>query len=133
MWNVVICSNEEAERGQILEYVQHFARENGVEMLVQGSADWSELYELLCQEEPDIIIIAQDGVAGLDTITNIHLPPRKFIWYSDLEFAVQAYRMCVSWFGKKPVTCQKLEQALLRCMEVGSSIENRGGKIFERG
>lgn len=63
-----------------------------------------------------MIIIAQDGVEGLNTLTNIHLPPGKFIWFSDLDFGLQAYRLCVSWFGSKPVTYPKMAQALTRCI-----------------
>lgn len=86
----------------------------------QGAADWPELFEQIKEAEPDIFIIAQDGVDGLNTITGIHLPPGKFIWFSDMDFAVLAYRLCVGWFGKKPVTYRQMEQALTRCMETVS-------------
>lgn len=117
MWNVVVCDGDRAEREQILDYVRNFSGENNKEIEVIGCADWPELYEKLEQAEPDIIIIAQDGVEGLNTITNIHLPPRRFIWFSDLDFGLQAYRLCLSWFGSKPVTYRKMAQALTRCLE----------------
>lgn len=63
-----------------------------------GCAAWLELYERMGQPEPDMIIIAQDGVLDLNTITSIHLPPGKFIWFSDLYFGLQAYRLCVHWY-----------------------------------
>lgn len=117
MQNVVVCDGDKAEREQLLEYIRRFCSGDGREVNAEGCADWPELFERLRQEEPDVILIAQDGVEGLDTITNMHLPPRKIIWFSDLDFGVQAYRLCLSWFGKKPVTYQKLEQALARCIE----------------
>lgn len=120
MWNIAVCSGNNAEREQLLGYVRRFCDERDMELYAQGAADWPELFEQLKEAEPDIIIVAQDGVDGLNTITGIHLPPGKFIWFSDLDFAVQAYRLCVSWFGKKPVTYQLMEQALLRCMETVS-------------
>lgn len=122
MWSVVVCDGDEAEREQLLEYVRRFCDGNKQAVTAEGCADWPELFERLRQTEPDVILIAQDGVEGLNTITNMHLPPGKIIWFSDLDFAVQAYRLCLSWFGKKPVTYHKLEQALERCMErsVGS-------------
>lgn len=43
---------------------------------------------------------------------------RKIIWFSDLDFGVQAYRLCVPFFCKKPVTRYKMEQALTRFMEL---------------
>lgn len=120
MWSVVVCDGNETEREQLLEYIRRFSGEEKREVTLTGCADWPELYERLGQAEPDVIIIAQDGVEGLNTLTNIHLPPRKFIWFSDLDFGLQAYRLCVPWFGSKPVTYQKMAQALTRCIEVGT-------------
>lgn len=120
MWSVVVCDGDETEREQLLEYIRRFGGEKKREVTLTGCTDWPELYERLKQAEPDVIIIAQDGVEGLNTLTNIHLPPRKFIWFSDLDFSLQAYRLCVPWFGSKPVTYQKMAQALTRCIEVGA-------------
>lgn len=117
MWSVVVCDGDETEREQILQYVRRFGGEKKRKVALTGCADWPELYERLGRAEPDVIIIAQDGVAGLNTITSIHLPPGKFIWFSDLDFGLQAYRLCVPWFGSKPVTYQKMTQALTRCIE----------------
>ena len=119
MWSVVVCDSGKKEREQILLFVRRFGDEMKWEVTVKGCADWPELYETLKQGEPDVIIIAQDGVEGLNTITNIHLSPRKFIWFSDLDFGVQAYRMCLAWFGSKPVTYQKMAQAVTQIMETG--------------
>ena len=120
MWSIVVCDGNETEREQLLEYIRRFGGETNEGVSAEGCAGWPELYERLKQAEPDVIIIAQDGVEGLNTLTNIHLPPRKFIWFSDLDFSLQAYRLCVPWFGSKPVTYQKMTQALIRCMEVGA-------------
>lgn len=117
MWSIVVCDGNKAEREQILEYLRLFSNEKKRRVQVQGAEDWSALFELLQQAEPDIIIIAQDGVEGLNTLTNIHLPPKKFVWFSDLDFSLQAYRLCVGWFGKKPVTYQKMIQALTQCIK----------------
>lgn len=125
MQRVVVCDGDSVERKQLLEYIWRFCRENGLEVTAEGCADWPELYEKMRQAEPDVILVAQDGVEGLDTITNMHLPPRKIIWFSDLDFGVQAYRLCLSWFCKKPVTYQKVEQALRRC------VKQEAGKIPE--
>ena len=116
MWSVVVCDGDEAEREKLLEYVRRFSGEKNGEITAEGCADWPELYERLSQAEPDVIIIAQNGVAGLDTVTSIHLPPGKIIWFSDLDFGLQAYRLCLPWFGQKPVTYSKMDQALTRCL-----------------
>lgn len=123
MWSVIVCDGDKWEREQILGYVRIFCKEEKQEVTAQGVADWPELFEKLKQAEPDVLVIAQDGVEGLNTITNIHLPPGRFIWFSDLDFSLQAYRLCVSWFGRKPITYQKLAQALRRCMEEETAAE----------
>ena len=65
---------------------------------------------------------------GLNTITSARLLSRKIIWFSDLDFGLQAYRLCVPFFCRKPVSEQKMEQALSRLMELIT--ENR--KIEEK-
>ncbi|PNV59591.1 hypothetical protein C0033_12545 [Clostridium sp. chh4-2] len=119
MWNIIVCTSDPAEREEILEYVRRFCAQKNQEVSAKGCKNWPELFDMLRQAEPDIIVIAQNGVDGLNLITSIHLPHEKFIWFSDLDFGVQAYRLCLSWFGKKPVTYQKMQQALGRCMGVG--------------
>ncbi|MCC8024442.1 MAG: hypothetical protein LIP16_03965 [Clostridium sp.] len=123
MWSVIVCDGDETEREQLLEYIRRFSGEKIWEVTLTGCADWPELHEKLGQVEPDVIIIAQDGVEGLNTLTNIHLPSRKFIWFSDLDFGLQAYRLCVPWFGSKPVTYEKMVQALTRCIEIAAGTE----------
>lgn len=112
MWNIVICNGNKTEQQQLLEYIKRWCSENDREASVEICSDWTELYEKLSHTEPDTIIIAQDGVTGLDTITSSHFPPSKIIWFSDLDFAMQAYRLCISWFGKKPVSYTMIDKAL---------------------
>lgn len=113
MWSVLVCDSDEAERNEILTYIRRFGAEKNQEVMATGCADWPELYERLGQAEPDVILVAQNGVKGLDILTNIHLPPSQFIWFSDLDFSLQAYRLCIKSFSKKPVTYQKVERALM--------------------
>lgn len=117
MWDVVVCDGNQTEREQLLEYIRRYGSEKKEVVSARGCADWPGLVEQLKEGEPEILVIAEDGVSGLDFIISAHLPRAKLIWFSDLDFAIQAYRLCVSWFGQKPVTYQKMEQALLRCME----------------
>ena len=88
-----------------------------MEATVTGCAGWPELDGMAKQALPDAVIVAQSGVEGLNTITSARLLSRKIIWFSDLDFGVQAYRLCVPFFCQKPVTRYKMEQALSRFME----------------
>lgn len=115
MRKIVVCTGDIAERERILEDVCRFFNAPGEVVRAQGCADWPELARQLKQECPEILILAQNGVEGLDTLTGLKALPMKVIWFSDLDFGVQSYRLCVTYFGQKPVTYQKLASALARC------------------
>ena len=83
--------------------------------------EMNELAAALEGREWDLVIVALDGVRGLDTAASAQLLSRRLIWISDLDFGVQAYRMCVSYFFMKPVSCQKMQRALECALEVQST------------
>jgi len=79
---------------------------------VTGCADWPELDGMVKQALPDAVIVAQDGVEGLNTVTSARSLSRRILWFSDMDFREQAYRLCVPFFCQKPVSRQKMEQAI---------------------
>ena len=83
-------------------------------MQVTGCTYWPELDGMVKQALPDAVIVAQDGVEGLNTITSTRNLARRILWFSDMDFRVQAYRLCVPFFCRKPVSRQKMEQAISR-------------------
>lgn len=119
MWSMIVCDGNGAEREQLMGLARRCLEEKEVEAQVTGCADWPELDGMVKLALPDMVIVAQDGVEGLNTITSARLLSRKIIWFSDLDFGVQAYRLCVPFFCKKPVSRGKMEQALTRLMEAG--------------
>lgn len=118
MWSMIVCDGDKAEREQLMDLARQCLEEKEVEAKVTGCADWPELEGMTRRGLPDAVIVAQDSVEGLNTITSARLLSRKIIWFSDLDFGVQAYRLCVPFFCQKPVTRYKMEQALTRFMEV---------------
>lgn len=124
MWYVIVCDGERTEREQIMDDVRRCCLEKGIKSRTEGCADWPELAKLVKDEEPALVIVAQNGVEGLNTITNANLLTGKIIWFSDLDFGVQAYRLCVPYFCIKPVSCQKIKRALERYWEIRPEILN---------
>lgn len=102
MWNVIICDGDEPEREQLMGFVRQYFEEKKKEAQVTGCMDWPELEGMVKQSLPDVVIVAQNSVDGLNTITSARLLSRKIIWFSDLDFGVQAYRLCVPYFSTKP-------------------------------
>lgn len=124
MWSMIICDGNESERVKLMGLARQCLEEKNVEAKVTGCADWPELEGMVRQALPDVVIVAQDSVEGLNTITSAKLLSRKIIWFSDLDFGVQAYRLCVPFFCQKPVTRKKMDQALTRFMEVNPKVGN---------
>ena len=117
MWSMIVCDGDESEREQFMSLARQCLEEKEVAARVTGCADWPELDGIVKRAVPDAVVVAQDGVEGLNTITSARLLSRKIIWFSDLDFGVQAYRLCVPFFCQKPVSRGKMEQALSRLLE----------------
>ena len=112
MWKVIVCDGDAAEREQLIDLARQGLQ--GRDAPVTGCADWPELDGMVKQALPDAVIVARDGVEGLNTITSARSLSRRILWFSDMDFREQAYRLCVPFFCRKPVSCQKMEQAISR-------------------
>ena len=112
MEKMIVCDGNAAEREQLIDLARQ--RLQGREVQVTGCADWPELDGMVKQALPDAVIVAQDGVEGLNTITSARNLVRRILWFSDMDFREQAYRLCVPFFCRKPVSTQKMEQAISR-------------------
>lgn len=119
MWNILVCDGDSTEREQIMEYVRLFCTQENLPVYVKGCACFQAAAELLKAEKNDVFVVAQDGVEGMDTITCAGSLAGQVIWFSDLDFGVQSYRLCVSYFGRKPVSPIKVRRALERCAGKG--------------
>lgn len=105
---IIICDTEEEECTLIQNYASmHFHQKAHIRIC----HDWQGLYDLIMEKKADIFIIALRGVEGLNVLTSLKVPTGKRIWFSDLDFSVQAYRMSVSYFNVLPITQQKLKDA----------------------
>lgn len=109
---VIICDRDIVESRMIEKSVLDYYKDRTVPVLIRCCTDWQELSSQIKEKPADIIIVAQEGVAGLDIITGLKLPSSKRIWFSDLDFGVQAYRLGVPYFNKKPITYEKVAHAL---------------------
>lgn len=55
--------------------------------------------------EVDLFVVVQDGTFSLEIMELLweKRPHAHIFWFSDLDFALRAYRYNADWFGKKPV------------------------------
>ena len=119
MLKIMICDELDRERDQIIQDVRRWCDERSQPALIEFCRGWPELADKLKQGGYDLVIVSQEGVKGLDLITSARPLLDRIIWFSDLDFALQAYRLCVSYFAMTPVTGLKVERALDRCREDG--------------
>lgn len=109
---MIICDPDEKESWRIESYIHNYYRDKNIDVKIRICGDWQTLCRQIRQREADVIIIAQEGVKGLDIVTGLKVQTGKLIWFSDLDFGVQAYRLNVSYFNLLPVTKEKLEYGL---------------------
>lgn len=109
---MIICDPDIKESHLIGVYVQDYYRDKGIDIHIRYCGNWQELCSHIRQREADIIIVSQNGVIGLDIVSGLKAPAGKVIWFSDLDFGVQAYRLHVSYFNMLPITQEKIIRAL---------------------
>lgn len=112
MCNIIICNSIQAECSLIKDYLLKYSQKHQKEFSIKLSYDRAELINHIKSEEPDFIIMAENGVDGLDIITSINYLSNKIIWISDLNFSIQAYYHCIAYFCMKPISYEKIEDAL---------------------
>ena len=77
-------------------------------------------YETFVRElyTADLIVVLADGADGMEGVIAVKNSGRDMpvIWLSDDEgFAPQSYRLGCNYFHKKPITLERLKEALTKC------------------
>lgn len=109
---MIICDCNLMESRMIETSVLEYYKVKDVPVLIYHCSNWQELSCQLKEKPVDTIIVALDGVNGLDIITGLKIPSGRLIWFSDLDFGIQAYRLGITYFNKKPITQEKVTHAL---------------------
>lgn len=84
--------------------------------------DLEALEESLVTYHPTLILVLENGAAGMECVCRCQerKPNLPIFWFSDDRgFAVQSYRFNCAYFSTKPVTAEKLTNALRRCHHTG--------------
>ncbi len=65
-----------------------------------------------------ILLLAQEGPGSVGLAADVRerFPDHRFIWFSDLDFALFSYRLETDYFNVLPLTEDKLRIALRKCM-----------------
>ena len=100
MGKMIVCDGDAAEREQLIDLARQCLQ--GKEAQVTGCADWLELDGMVKQALPDAVIVAQDGVEGLNTITSARILSRRILWFSDMDFRVHVCPVLLPEAGIPP-------------------------------
>ena len=65
---MIICDYHERECFQIEEFVFHYYQKKGCDIQIRCCKDWLEFSRQLRQKEADVVIVAQNGIEGLDIV-----------------------------------------------------------------
>jgi len=64
-----------------------------------------------------ILLLAQEGPGSVEMAAEVRecFPNHRFVWFSDLDFALFSYRLEADYFNFLPLTEDKLRMALRNC------------------
>lgn len=81
--------------------------------------DLERYYYAMRASPPDGVVLAMDGVAGLNAAEHLRRlsPDCAIIWSCDLDFSLQAYRLKVDYFVKGELTEEALWEGLCRWLD----------------
>lgn len=81
--------------------------------------DLERYYYAMRASPPDGVVLAMDGVAGLNAAEHLRRlsPHCAMIWGCDLDFSLQAYRLKVDYFVKGELTEAALWEGLCRWLD----------------
>lgn len=94
------------------EYQHEYRHINDIEAFEQMLVDW----------QPSLLIVLADGASGMESVyrSRQRSPAVPVFWFSDdREFGMQSYRLDCAYFSTKPVTSEKIQNAIQRCRHVG--------------
>ena len=118
MQKVSVCAQDLAEREMLKKYIERYYAGKKLYVSVEWCKDWPELADSMKKEDKDVVIVALNGVEGMDTVVGAYPLAGRMIWISDLDFALQSFRLCVNYFFMKPITYMKMERALDACQKI---------------
>lgn len=90
---------------------------------VESFYNQEALVDAMQRTLPDAVFSIMDGAAGMEGAMAVRrLAPRLPVaWFTgDLGFAPQAFRIQTNYFGTLPITAEKIQAAIAKCLPRGS-------------
>ena len=65
--NIIICTQEKAELYVLTDHITQYCTARDIPVHIDQCKNWPDLAQSLQQSRTDVVLVAQDGVRGLDT------------------------------------------------------------------
>ncbi len=101
------------------DWTKRFCTEKGLFPRIGLYDDKEDFFRHLVDSPPTGIILALDGVAGLNAAEHIRslLPDCGLIWCCDLDFSLHAFRLRADYFILSPISQEGLREGMTVWME----------------
>lgn len=119
MYRIAIVCDKSKSAEALAGWTRLFCIEKGMYPMVVLYEDAEHFFRNLKESRPELVILAWPGVAGLNMAEHFRslLPNCGFIWCSDLDFSLHAYKLRAEYFIKAPPTEAELREGLVRWLE----------------
>lgn len=114
----ICCYGDGIDSGMILTIFQNF-KNVPLNSKIELYKDYEEYVRALHRDLYDMVIVTMNGAGGMEGVIaskdiNYNVP---VAWFSDdNDFSLQAFRMNIEYFAKKPINNQKIQAMLEQCV-----------------
>ena len=121
----MVCDDETAEVELLCSMVRAFCEERDVDAEVRGISDYKRFLEDMAKVRADIVLLdicmgTHNGVEAARVLRRFNEECAVIFVTSSREYAVEAFEVSAAHYVVKPVTPQKLQEALGRYFVSGN-------------
>lgn len=117
MPSISVFSGSPAIRQQAGDLIRDLARTQPDTLRADCYDTFSDFLTSAERNPRRILLLAQEGPGGVELAADLRerFPRHRFVWFSDLDFALFSYRLEADYFNFLPLTEEKLKKALRNC------------------
>ncbi len=114
MYRIAVLTDQTKKGQELVEYTRKICAEKGMFPKVELYSDQERFFAGIQNYTLANVILALPGVAGLNAAEHLRSlwPECRVIWFSDLDFSLQAYRIRADYFMVSPVTENEIREGI---------------------
>lgn len=114
MYRIVVLSDCEKDGQEIVEQTKKICAKQGLFPTVELYLDQEKFFAGIHNQVVPNVIVALSGVEGLNAVEHLKslCSECRLIWFSDLDFSLQAYRVRADYFMLNPISETELREGI---------------------